>query len=221
MFRKRESDDFSDDKNYKRKCFLVKDVELHDPKVFLSPEDDCLFITNKKSIFESKMTLQELLEDDQINTLDLNQFQRHEVLDQKLSIEYRNPSHLEFTLLDGFLFFSLFSNGTVLGAFNLASRSRIVKVHVLAVERETFAFNSRKKELVCKQGSTIRFFKEEISDVQNVKEHVFKETNCINVEVPKDSRLLKVEDNYLYFYDDKLREIIVIDSTKNVIITRA
>ena len=26
MFRKRESDDFSDDKNYKRKCFEVKDV---------------------------------------------------------------------------------------------------------------------------------------------------------------------------------------------------
>jgi hypothetical protein len=53
MFRKRESDDFSDDKNYKRKCFQVKDVRLCDAYVILSPEDDCLFIINKESIFES------------------------------------------------------------------------------------------------------------------------------------------------------------------------
>ena len=59
MFRKRESDDFSDDKNYKRKCFEVIEMSIiwQNTKVFLSPEDDTLFITNKGSIFESNMTL--------------------------------------------------------------------------------------------------------------------------------------------------------------------
>ncbi len=58
MFRKRESDDFSDDKNYKRKCFQVKDKKKYlTTSVFLSPEDDTLFIIHFASIFESKMTL--------------------------------------------------------------------------------------------------------------------------------------------------------------------
>jgi len=85
--------------------------------VFLSPVDDTLFIRNKGSIFECHKTLKDLIEDDEIDTLDLNHFKRYEVV-TTLNKEFK------VTLVDDIVFFRQPEVPyIVLGAFNLASKS--------------------------------------------------------------------------------------------------
>jgi hypothetical protein len=53
------------------------------------------------------------------------------------------------TLVDGIVFFCRGESDSFVGAFNLATKSKIVRLHALPDDSEFFAFNSRKKELVC------------------------------------------------------------------------
>jgi hypothetical protein len=78
MFAARQKQDYTDDKNYKKKYYGIRDMQrvknelLADSRVFLSPHDDTLFISNKGSLWESNKSLKELLEDEKNSTIDLN-----------------------------------------------------------------------------------------------------------------------------------------------------